>query len=70
MPFNLAQWTGVAVAAIVVTGSDLDVVYAVPLGLFAGALATFVSALADLYRGIDTTPRPGTRNASSRTASS
>jgi hypothetical protein len=50
MPFNLAQWTGIAVTAIVVTGSDVDVVYAVPLGLFAGALATFCSALADRYR--------------------
>jgi hypothetical protein len=50
MPFNLAQWTGIAVTAIVVSGSDVDVVYAVPLGLFAGALATFCCALADHYR--------------------
>ena len=50
MPFNLAQWTGIAVTAIVVSGSDMDVVYAVPLGLFAGALATFLSALAERYR--------------------
>jgi hypothetical protein len=46
MNFNLAQWTGVAVTSIVVLGSDIDVVYAVPLGVFAGALATFFSALA------------------------
>ena len=50
MPFNLAQWTGIAVTIIVVSGTDMDVVYAVPLGLFAGALATFFSALADRYR--------------------
>ena len=46
MPTRLAQWTGIAVTAIVVLGSDMDVLYAVPLGLFAGALATFFSALA------------------------
>ena len=45
MRFNLAQWTGIAVTAIVVTGSDMDVLYAVPLGVFAGALATFLSAI-------------------------
>ena len=50
MPTNLAQWTGIAVTSIVVLGSDMDVVYAVPLGLFAGALATFFSALADNER--------------------
>jgi hypothetical protein len=47
MQTHLAQWTGIAVTAIVVLGSDIDVVYAVPLGLFAGALATFLSALAE-----------------------
>jgi hypothetical protein len=46
MPTKLAQWTGIAVTAIVVLGSDMDVLYAVPLGLFAGALATYFSALA------------------------
>jgi len=48
--FSLAQWTGIAVTVIVVSGTDMDVVYAVPLGLFAGALATFFSALAEQYR--------------------
>ena len=47
MPRTLAQWTGVAVTAIVVSGSDMDLLYAVPLGIFAGALATFFSALAE-----------------------
>ena len=46
MRLNLAQWTGIAVTTIVISGSDVDVVYAVPLGFFAGALATFISALA------------------------
>ena len=47
MPKTLAQWTGVAVTAIVVAGSDTDLLLAVPLGIFAGALATFFSSLAD-----------------------
>ena len=47
MPRTLAQWTGVAVTAIVVSGSDMDLLYAVPLGIFAGALATFFSSLAE-----------------------
>jgi len=47
MPKTLAQWTGIIVTTIVVLGCDMDVVYAVPLGLFAGALATFFAALAD-----------------------
>jgi hypothetical protein len=46
MPKNVAQWTGLAVTAIVVLGCDIDVLYAVPLGIFAGALATFFASLA------------------------
>ncbi len=46
MRLNLAQWTGISVTAIVVAGSDMDILYAVPLGMFAGALATLFSALA------------------------
>lgn len=45
MPKNVAQLTGIIVTAIIVFGTDLDVVYAVPLGIFAGALATFFVAL-------------------------
>ena len=48
MPKTLSQWTGVAVTAIVVSGSDMDLLFAVPLGIFAGALATFFSSLADV----------------------
>jgi hypothetical protein len=56
MRLNLAQWTGIAVTTIVISGSDVDVVYAVPLGFFAGALATFLSAL-----GHSALERPRTR---------
>ena len=48
MPRNVAQITGILVTAIVVFGTDLDVFYAMPLGIFAGALATYMVALADL----------------------
>ena len=51
MPKNVAQWTGLAVTAIVVLGCDMDVVYAVPLGVLAGALATFFAGLADYNNG-------------------
>ena len=47
MPKNVAQWTGLAVTAIVVLGCDVDVLYAVPLGVFAGALATFFVGLSE-----------------------
>jgi hypothetical protein len=49
MPRNVAQLTGMVVTAIVVFGTDLDVYYAMPLGIFAGALASFFVALSD-YR--------------------
>ena len=47
MPRNIAQWTGITVAAIVTLGCDANVALAMPLGVFAGALATFFVALAD-----------------------
>lgn len=47
MQGTLAQWTGIAVTSIVVLGTDMDVVYAVPLGIFAGALATFFAGIAN-----------------------
>ncbi|HEY8699196.1 MAG TPA: hypothetical protein VIM02_16450 [Rhizomicrobium sp.] len=50
MPRNVAQWTGLMVTTIVVFGCDLDVVYAVPLGVFAGALAMFFVTLDDERR--------------------
>ena len=48
MPKTVAQLTGMIVTAIVVFGTDLDVYTAMPLGIFAGALATFFVALADI----------------------
>lgn len=47
MPRTIAQWTGVIVTAIVTFGTDMDVLHAVPLGIFAGMTATFFIALAD-----------------------
>ena len=47
MPKNVAQITGVMVTAIIVFGTDMDVFYAMPLGIFAGGLATFFVALSD-----------------------
>lgn len=47
LPKSVAQLTGVLVTAIVAFGTDLDAVYSVPLGVFAGALAMFFVALAE-----------------------
>jgi len=46
VPKSVAQLTGVLVTAIVAFGTDLDVYYAMPLGVFAGAVASLVAALA------------------------
>jgi hypothetical protein len=45
MPKSIAQLTGVTVCAIVAFGADLDVTYAIPLGICAGALAIFFASL-------------------------
>jgi len=58
MRLNLAQWIGLCVTTIVVTGSDTDVLYAVPLGVIAGAFATFLSALTHGALERATTRRP------------
>ncbi len=47
MPKSVAQLTGVLVTAIVTFGTDLDLTYAMLLGVFAGALATFFVSLAE-----------------------
>jgi hypothetical protein len=44
---KFAQITGMVVTAIVVLGTDTDVLLAVPLGLLAGALATFFVSLSE-----------------------
>jgi hypothetical protein len=62
MPFNLAQWTGIAVTVIVISGSDIDVAYAVPLGLLAGVVAMFFYSVAEqralLRTRYDKSPKP------------
>ena len=50
MPKNIGQWTGMMVTTIIVLGCDMDVVYAMPLGILAGAMATFFVTLADRKR--------------------
>ena len=52
MPRNVAQFTGVVVTAIIVMGTDMDVFYAMPLGIMAGTLATLFVQLSDAL------PRP------------
>jgi|GEM_PF-3017285 len=54
---RVAQLTGMIVTAIVVFGTDLDVYYAVPLGVFAGAIATFLVTLSE-YRAFRPKPVP------------
>jgi len=46
-PRNVAQLTGVLVTGIVAFGTDLDVYYAMPLGVFAGALAIFFVSMSE-----------------------
>ena len=48
MPRNLGQWTGLGVTALVVLGTDMDVLYSVPLGIFAGALASLLLTMAEM----------------------
>jgi hypothetical protein len=47
IPRSVAQLTGVLVTGIVAFGTDLDVYYAVPLGVFAGALAMFFVSMSE-----------------------
>ena len=55
IPRSVAQLTGVLVTGIVTFGTDLDVTYAVPLGIVAGALAVFFVSLSE---GRETVPSP------------
>jgi len=48
MRYGIGQWTGLMVTTIIVLGCDMDVVYAVPLGIMAGALASFFVTLAEM----------------------
>ena len=47
IPRTVAQLTGMLVTSIVAFGTDLDVYYAVPLGVFAGALAMFFVSMSE-----------------------
>lgn len=49
MPKTVAQWTGLLVTTIIVLGCDADVIYAMPLGIMAGTLATIFVALSDAH---------------------
>ena len=50
MPKSVAQLTGILVTAIVTFGTDLDLTYAMLLGVGAGALATFFVSLSEAKR--------------------
>lgn len=47
MPKHYAQWVGMFVTSIVVLGTDMDVLYAVPFGIAAGALSVFFVSLSE-----------------------
>ena len=47
MPKSAAQFTGILVTAVIAFGADMDVLYSVPLGVFAGALAIFFVTLGE-----------------------
>jgi hypothetical protein len=47
IPRSVAQLTGVLVTGIVAFGADLEVYYAVPLGVFAGAVAIFCVSISE-----------------------
>jgi hypothetical protein len=54
IPKTAAQLTGMVVTGIVTFGTDLDVTYAVPLGIFAGALAVFFLSFAEAETKVQT----------------
>jgi hypothetical protein len=54
IPQTAAQFTGMVVTAIVTFGTDIEVTYAVPLGIFAGALAVFFLSFAEAEAKVQT----------------
>ena len=54
LPKSMAQLTGVVVCSIVMFGTDLDVTYAVPLGVLSGALAVFFLSFAEAEAKVQT----------------
>ena len=63
LPKSVAQLTGVLVTAIVAFGTDLDVYYAMPLGVFAGALAVFFVSVSEGENALQTRMARATRPA-------
>ena len=62
MPKTIAQWTALAVTTIIVFGRDLDVVYALPMGMLAGSLAMLFAMLDDQRRKAAVLARIASRN--------
>ena len=61
LPKSVAQLTGVLVTGIVAFGTDLDVYYAMPLGVFAGALALFFVSFSEGEHNLRNDGANGTR---------
>ena len=57
MPKSVAQLTGVLVTAIVAFGTDLDTIWSVPLGVFAGATALFFVSVSEARENFRKFPR-------------
>jgi hypothetical protein len=53
LPKSVAQLTGMIVCAIVTFGTDMDLTYAMPLGIFAGGLAIFFVSVAEARHLLD-----------------
>ena len=49
IPKSTAQWAGMLVAGIVSFGADTELFYAIPLGVFSGALATLFISLSEMH---------------------
>jgi hypothetical protein len=54
---SVAQFIGVIVTVVVVFGSDLDVLFAVPLGILAGVLTMTLASLPTLVPRVRTALR-------------
>ena len=54
LPKSVAQLAGILVTAIVAFGTDMDVYYSMPLGIFAGALAVFFVSLSEGQAALQT----------------
>ena len=56
MPKSVAQLTGMLVTAIVTFGTDLDAIWSVPLGLFAGGVALFFVSMSEAHENFRKVP--------------